>query len=95
MKSYSSWKKESKYIIIKKNYYTNDIISVTKSSIVNYMSKSGYFGVVLPLEGCHIFYINIKKCKFVNNLLKDAFYFDYNSYICRCRKNKLEKIKNE
>lgn len=91
MTLYEMWKNESKYLII--NRKNNNIISVVKTDEKIESTKStGYFGIYYMDTDLHIYYINLKKCKFVNNLLKEAYNFDYYKFNCRCRKDKIKKI---
>ena len=88
---YNTWLKESKFLIITEK--DDKIISVVKNNEkIDYIKTIGYFGVYNSNTCLHTYYINPIKCKFVNKLLKSAYEFDYNNFICRCRKEKLKKI---
>ena len=92
MDEYKKWLKESKYVTIIKVEKDDTTSSVLKSNTCKYESPTGYYGEYSPITGLHIRYINVRKCSFMTNLLKEAYMFDAYNFSRRCRKEKLNKI---
>jgi len=92
MDEYKKWLKESRYIIIKKRIDDGAYLSIFKCDICIHATDTGYFGCIELNKNLHTYWINVRKCRFMTKLLKDAYMFDAYNFSRRCRKEKLNKI---